>query len=256
MEEQNLQQPNEENAEMSEVSTLVNIFFEPGRTFLSFIAKPRFIFAMLLIIISVMAYQQLFWQRMGDERMSRFIATQVEKNPQVESMPADKKKEIVEQQVKFSKYGQYATPIFMFIFFAIGGLIYWLAGNAMGGAGSFVKGLSVWVYSSFPPTIISMIGNIIVLFLKSQDEIDIGLSQRGLLNANLGFLIDGKSMPVLATLLNTIDLFTIWGWILAAIGLKVVCKISSTSAWAIILILGLLSIAFRVVIALVTGNPM
>jgi hypothetical protein len=259
MEEQNWQQENQsqspENVQMSEVGTLTGIFFEPGNTFLSFVTKPRFLMAGILSIIVIMTFQQLFWQRIGEERMTRYIAKEVEKSPQVESLPADKKKEIVEQQVKFSKYGQFAAPIVMIILFLIGGLIYWLAGNAMGGNGSFLKGLAVWIYSSFPPTIVSMLCNILVLFLKSPDDIDIGMSQRGLLNANLSFLIDGKSMPVLATLIGTLDVFMIWGWILAAIGLKLVCKISSTSAWAIVLILALVSVAFRVVISLISGNP-
>lgn len=256
MEEQNWQKSNEESAEMSEVGTLTGIFFEPGRTFLSFVTKPRFIMAGVLTIISIIAFQQLFWVKMGDERMTRFIVKEVDKNPQVQSMAKEDKDKIVEQQVKFAKYGQFVTPIFFVLYFLVGGLIYWLAGNAMGGVGTFLKGLAVWVYAGFPPTLISMISNIIVLFLKSPDEIDIGMSQRGLLNANLGFLIDGKSMPVLATLLGTIDLFMIWGWVLAAIGLRLVCKISSGSAWAIVIILALVSIAFRVVGAYFSGNPM
>jgi hypothetical protein len=110
----------------------------------------------------------------------------------------------------------------MMIIFAVGGLIYWLAGNAMGGSMTFMRGLSTWIYSSFPPTVVAMIANIIVLFFKSADDIDILASQRGLIHANPTMFFDGKSMPVLSTLLGSIDVFQIWGIVLAAIGLKVV----------------------------------
>jgi len=60
----------------------------------------------------------------------------------------------------------------------------------------------------------------------------------------------------LATLLGTIDFFQIWGWILAAIGLQKVMKLSQSSAWAVVLIFALISLAIRIVTALFTGNPM
>jgi hypothetical protein len=69
------------------------------------------------------------------------------------------------------------------------------------------------------------------------------------------FFIDGTQSPVLTTLLGTFDFFLIWGWILAVIGLQKLGKISAGSAWAIVLILALLGIAFRVISALVTGSP-
>jgi hypothetical protein len=188
--------------------------------------------------------------------MKTFLAKQMDMNPQIQSMPSEEKSKLVEQQMKFSSIGQYVSPLFIAVFFAIGGLIYWLAGNAMGGTGTFLKGLAVWIYSGFPPTVVQMVANGIVLFLKAVDDIDPAVSQRGLINANPSFFLDGKSMPVLATLVSTIDLFQIWGWVLAAIGLKIVCKISTTSAFSIVIILALVNIAFRVVIALVSGNPM
>ncbi len=245
----------EQAVQMSEVQTLTSIFFEPGRTFQSFLTKPRFIFASLIIIVLSITFQQLFMQRMGSERLKRYVAEQVEKNPQVQSMDADAKNKIVDQQVTISNYAQFAVPVIILIVFAIIGLLYWLGSSAMGGTGSFLKGLAVCVYSSLPPTVIGTFANILILYLKSPDEIDFGMSQRGLVNANASFLIDGKAMPVLATLLSTIDIFQIWGWVLAAIGLKIVSKISIASAWTVVLILALIGISFRVLGAYFSGNP-
>ncbi|MEP6850211.1 MAG: hypothetical protein ABI999_15235, partial [Acidobacteriota bacterium] len=84
--------------------------------------------------------------------------------------------------------------------------------------------------------------------------IDVAASQRTVLHANLGFLIDGKGMPVLGTLLSTVDIFFIWGWILAAIGLRITNRLSSSSAWTLTIIIALIGIAFRVIGALFSGN--
>jgi hypothetical protein len=150
---------------------------------------------------------------------------------------------------------RYVLPIIVAIIMLIGGLLYWGGAKAFGGTGTFMHGWSVFLYSSIPPTIISSVANFIVLAFKSADEIDIAASQRGVIHANLGFFINGKSAPVLATLVGTLDLFMIWGWVLAAIGLRITNRLSSGSAWGVVLIFALLSTLFRVVSAYFSGNP-
>jgi len=67
--------------------------------------------------------------------------------------------------------------------------------------------------------------------------------------------MDGKANPVIATLLATLDLFMIWGWILAAIGLRITNRLTSGSAWAIVIILAVIGVLFRVVGSIFSGNP-
>ena len=170
-------------------------------------------------------------------------------------MTKEQKDKLIEQQSSpvFKVIGYVAAPIFIIIMFLLGGLLYWLGGNAMGGSARFLHGLSVFTYSSLPPTVIYMLANILVLFLKAAEDIDLTTSQSGLIQANPSFFIDGKAQPVLSALLSGLDLFAIWGWILAAIGLQIVARISSGAAWAIVLILGLLGITIKVVMALLFG---
>jgi hypothetical protein len=238
-----------EPARMSEVGTLGSIFFEPGETFADLRRKPRFLLAGLIIIIAATTFNFLFIQKVGFENI---IRARLESNSQVAQLPAEQKQAIIAQQsgpiVKAISYA--AIPVVLIIVFLIGGLIYWGGANVMGGNATFAGGLSVWIYSSFPPTVVSMLANILILFLKSTDDIDIATSQNGLVRANPSFLVDMHSQKVLGALLGTFDLFFIWGWILAAIGLRVVGKISTGSAWAIVLFGALFNIAFRVIGAL------
>lgn len=241
--------PVEEVAQMSEIGTLGSIFFEPGATFEDLRRKPRFLLAGFIIIILFTAFNILFIQKVGFEQI---IRARLESNERVRQMSSEQKQALIDQQsgpiVKGISY--VAGPIVILIIFLIGGLIYWLGANAMGGNATFLRGISVWIYSSFPPTVISMLANILVLFLKSTDDIDIASSQSGLVQASPSFFIDGKTSPVLNAVLGTFDVFFIWGWILAAIGLRIVGKISSGAAWAIVLLVALLNVAFRVVGAL------
>lgn len=246
----------EEAAQMSEVGTLANIFFEPGRTFEDLRRKPRFILATLAIIIVITGFQFLFLQKMGEDRVRRFMTEQIEKNPQVASMSPEQKEQTINMQMRISSISRYLLPVFVIIGLLLGGLLYWLGTKAMGGSATFLQGLSVWVYSSLPPTLIMMLANVIVLLFKSADEIDISQSQRGLIHANPTMFFDGKEMPVLATIIGTLDFFSIWGWILAAIGLRKVGKLSSGAAWGVVFILALVGVAFRVISAYFSGNPM
>ncbi|HEX6124083.1 MAG TPA: Yip1 family protein [Pyrinomonadaceae bacterium] len=244
-----------EEPEMSEVATLGNIFFEPGRTFEDLRRKPRFILATVVVVLLMTAYSFALYYKVGDAGVRQFIVEQIEKNPQAGSMNAEQKANAVDLQMTISTVGRYAFPLVIAIIMVLGGALYWAAGKAFGGTGNFLHGWAVFVYSSLPPTVVSMIANFIVLAFKSVDDIDLATSQRGVIHANPAILLDGKSMPVLATLVGTLDLFMIWGWVLAAIGLRITNKISSASAWSIVLIFALIGIFFRVIGAYFSGNP-
>ena len=250
-EENNFEEINEieETAKVSEVGTLVGIFIEPGKTFQSMIRKPKFLIAGVLILLFVSVFQVALTKKIG---FKNIVKAEISANSFIQE---EQKKELTEQQsTPVFEYVRYAViPIVIAISFLIGGLIYWLAGNAMGGSMTFMRGISVWVYASFAPAVISLVANFLVLFLKNVEDIDPGSVQKGLIQANPSAFIDGKSMPVLATLLGSIDLFQIWGLVLAAIGLKVMGSLSTVSAWSIVVILALVGVCFKVVGALLSG---
>lgn len=244
-----------EAPEMSEVATLGNIFFEPGRTFEDLRRKPRFILATIIVSLIFTAYGFGLYYKVGDKGVRQFILEQIEKSPQASGLSAEQKSGAVDMQMTISKVARFAMPVLVAISMFIGGLFYWLAGKAFGGSGNLLHGWSVWVYSSLPPTVVSMVANFIVLAFKSVDDIDLATSQRGVIHANPSYFIDGKASPVLATLVGTLDLFMIWGWILAAIGLRITNRISSASAWGIVIIFGLIQVFLRVIGAYMSGNP-
>jgi hypothetical protein len=247
--------PPAEQPEMSEAATIGNIFFEPGRTFEDLRRKPRFILATVIISLLTTAYAFGLYYKVGDTGLRQFMAQQIDRSPQAGAMSSEQKAGAIDLQMTIAKVARFAWPLIIAVIMLIGGLFYWLSAKAFGGSGSFLHAWSVFLYSSIPPTVVSMIANFIVLGIKSADEIDYGGSQRGVIHASPAVLLDGKAMPVLATLVGTLDLFMIWGWVLAAIGLRITNKISSASAWTIVFIFILLGTLFRVIGAFFSGNP-
>jgi len=244
-----------ESPQMSEIETVTSIFFEPGRVFEDLRRKPRFIIGMVIMALLVTGYTFGLYYKVGDTGMRRFINEQIDKSPQASAMSPEQKKSAVDMQMTIQSGVRYGMPVLVVIGLFIGGLIYFLGTKAFGGDGGFLHSLSVWIYSFITPTVVGMIANFIVMALKSTDEIDIAASQRGLLQANPAFLIDGKAHPILATVVGTLDLFMIWGWVLAAIGLRITNRLSSGSAWAVVIIVGVIGLLFRLVGAIFTGNP-
>lgn len=250
-----IQAEEKEEAEMSEVATVANVFFEPGRTFEDLRKKPRFIIAFVILAVLTTAFVFAFQTKIGEDQMRRFIRTQQEQSAQMQSATEEQKQQAVDIGMTIQKVVTFAFPVFMAIGFLIGGLIYWGGMKAMGGSARFTHGLSVFVYSSLPPGLVSSVANFIILFMKPAEEIDIATSQRGLVSANPTLFFGGKETPVLTTIISSLDVFVIWGMILAAIGLRKVSGISNGSAWAIVLILFLIGLAFRVISAFINGMP-
>src|SRR5688500_427065 len=239
----------DEQPEMSEVATLGNIFFEPGRVFEDLRRKPRFIAATIVAVILITAFTFAIYYKVGDERMRDFAAEQIDKGPGGSSMSREDRENAINMSSTIGTVARYAMPVLVIIGLLIGGLIYWLASKVFGGTGGFLHALSTWIYSSFPPLVLSMLASFVALAFKNPDAIGVEAVQSGsgVLPSSLAALVDGKAMPFPAAFLSMFDLFLIWGWALAIIGLQKTMRMSSGSAWAITLILAAVHLSFKLI---------
>ncbi|MGI8995055.1 MAG: YIP1 family protein, partial [Pyrinomonadaceae bacterium] len=144
----------------------------------------------------------------------------------------------------------------IFLVLAVGAGIYLLGTMAMGKAMTYQQALAVWAYSSFPPVVLMMLANIIILFVNPPDVSEAATATRGLVHANLSLLVNRTEQPVLATLLGTFDLFKIYGLFLAAIGLQKIARLSAGAAWTVVIVITLIGALVAVIFAAVMGQPM
>jgi hypothetical protein len=214
-----------EGPEMSTPSTLTGIFFEPGRTFEALRRRPRFLVVGLILLALTIGVTALVFQRID---MGQYIRDKMEQNPRNAQQTEEQK----ELGVKIGKIiGAVGIPASVPITLAAGAALYLLGVMAFGGSISYKGSLAVWAYSSLPPAILGTIIAILVLFLKSADQID----PEHLLVTNPGAFMPTGTSPVLVSLLSQFDILRFYGLFLAAIGLRKVAKISSGSAWGIVL---------------------
>ena len=217
--------PTAAGEDMSTPATLTGIFFEPSRVFEALRVRPRFLIAGIILLLLTCSVVAVLYMRVD---MGEVIREQMMKSPQAAQLPPDQ----IEQRVKISKIaGAVIFPAIVPVSIAAGAALYLLGVMAFGGTVRYKESLAVWVYSSLPPGVLATIIAILVLFLKSPEQID----PNRLLVTNPGAFMGSDASPVLVTTLAQFDLLKLYGLFLAALGLRKVAKMSSGSAWGVVL---------------------
>jgi len=214
----------------SAVGSLLGIFFEPGRIFESFRQRPRYLLAATVIVLGVTISNALVFQRLGFENILR---AQLERS--ATHLTVEQRESVIEMQGRplMKAIGTLTPVISLYVSFAAGGALYFLGVMAIGASIGYRQALSVWVFAAFPPEVLTILGNIAILFLKAPGDFDLARSANGLIHANLGVFIDATSHPVLSTAVSSLDLLSIFGLVLAVIGLQKVARIPFAKAAAV-----------------------
>jgi len=230
-------------AAMSTPETLANIFFEPERTFESLRERPRFLVAGLILIALALGITALVMMKVD---FTEFITNQITSGPNSAQMSdAQKQQALAFWSGPLGAVFVYVMPVVAsIVLVAAGAGLYLLAALAMGGRLRYKQALAVWVYSSFPPAVLGSLVAVVLLFVKAKEDIDLGRSGAGLAVSNLGALLGKDSSPALRAALGWFDVFTFYGIFLAALGLRKVAKLSSASAWTIVIVFWLVAMLF------------
>jgi hypothetical protein len=239
---------------LSTGETLTGIFFDPGRVFDSFRVKPRFLIAGLICVLSFLAFNIAYIQKVGYENL---VNAEMEMNPRAGDMSPEQRERTISIQMNPVVRGiRYGAPLMNFVvIFALGAVLYMLGAMLMTKQMSYTQALSVWTYSSYPPLLLAMLLNIILVFVNTPTDVaNIVRGQTGLVHANLSILVDPTASPVLATALASLDVFALYGLFLAALGMQRVARLKSGAAWTIVIALWLVGLVLRLALALAFGR--
>jgi hypothetical protein len=229
---------------MTTTETLTGIFFEPGKVFDSLRARPRFLAAGVVLVLLTVIVTAVLYLRVD---MGQFIREKLEASPGAAQLTEEQK----EVRVKYGKtLGAVLVPISVPIIVAAGAALYLLGVIALGGSIGYKGSLAVWVYSSLPPAVLGTVIGVCVLLLKDPDRVD----PEHLLFTNPGAFMGEGTSPILTTLLLQFDLLKFYGLFLAALGLRKVARLSSGSAWGIVISFWVIGVVLRIVRAGLFGS--
>ncbi|HKR00631.1 MAG TPA: YIP1 family protein [Pyrinomonadaceae bacterium] len=240
---------------LSPAERVTRVFYEPDPVFKNLKHYPRWLAAFLVLVFFGVAYQLAVMQRVGPERLAEDRANRVIEGgflpPEVS--PDDFRQAQIAKAISTATLDKLTIPLWAaggtFVILCLLAGLYLLGVIAFGGRINFWQALCVTAYSALPPTVITTVLNLILLYTQSVDDvIPLKAQQQGLARADLGLLFSPSAHPYLYTLAGSIGLFTIYRWWLTVSGLKNTAeKIKGGSAWAIVLLLWVLGILLSLV---------
>jgi len=245
-------------AQMSTMSTLTGIFFEPTNVFRNLRAHPRWLAAILIVGIVNAVYITAFTQRLTPERIINFTADKMAETPFIPpEAVARARTEGLEQAKSRTFQAGAAVKAVVGVFFGVAFIaaLALLGVLVFGGRMHYWQAYAVVAYVSFPATLIQKVISFIILFLKSPDDIHPLLGQETLVYDNLGLLVSGKDHPVLfviATSIGVLSFYRVW---LSATGLQAGgYKVSSGAGWGTAITLFVLFLLFGIAVAALFGS--
>jgi Yip1 domain len=239
---------------MSGLQKLAGIFFEPTRVFKNLRVHPRWLAALLLLGSVNALYTAAFVQRLTPTRIVDFTMEKLVDSPI--KPPADKmeaaRENAFQQASQPIQRLQTAAKSFVGVF----AMSSFVAGLCMLGVLAFGGRINFWqafvavIYAYLPIAVLSKVLSLVILFLKSPDDIHPVLGAETLVTDNLGVLFAPGQHPALFVLGSAVGVLSLYGLWLRAKGLAAAGqKVSSSQAWGVTLTIFILTLIFGMVMA-------
>jgi Yip1 domain len=225
---------------MSPIQKLTGVFFEPSRVFRNLRVYPRWLAAYLVIVVLSALYTFAFTQRVTPERIVNHTMDKLAEIGPPLAPPPDRIEQMRAQQIEDAKNpiqraGAAAkTFVGAFVFTALLAALYMLACLAFGGRINFWQTFAILMYATVPVVVITKVLSLVLLFIKSPDDLHPILGQETLVQDNLGVLVSPANHPVIFVLASTIGLLSFYALWLKATGLRNGgTKVSKGVAWGV-----------------------
>ena len=194
----------------------IDIFYQPSQVFERRRDGQFGLALLLLVVISTILY---FALRNGlapimDAEMSKQAAAMAEKNP---NMTAE---QLAGAKSAMEKFAMFGTVIFIPIGVLIAAVLLWLAGKLFDAKVAFAAAMMIVTYSQIPKIAEMVLSAIQGLFLEPE-----AITSRYSVTLGPARFLDPDANPILMTVLGGLDVFTIWVFVLCAIGLSVVARV-------------------------------
>lgn len=243
---------------MSLPAMLSGIFFEPTAVFRNLRAHPRWITAALIIGVLNGAYIAAFTHRLTPERIVNYTADKMAETPFIppEAVERARTDGVVQAKSATFQVGAFVQKVCTAILYVAAlGALYLLGVLIFGGTMHYWQAISVAAYSSLPFVFLQKLISMIVLYLKSPDDIHPLIGQESLAYDNLGYLISSKDHPVLwavAAAIGVLSFYKLW---LSAKGIgEGGTKVGSSTGWAVSITIWLLGLLLGVILAALFGS--
>jgi hypothetical protein len=226
---------------------ITGIFYEPARVFRNLRIHPFWLGALLTIWVLTQIYSVAFVQRITPERIVDHTVEKLSQMgppfaPPPEALDKLRTDQLDALKQPVQRVGTALKSfVAIFVFGAIAAGVSFLLILVFGGRVNFWQVLAVTLYSSLPVVAIQKILGLVILYLKSPDDLHPILNAETTLQDNLGILLSPANHPILFVMASFIGFTSLYGLWLRAKGLHYgSTKVSKGAGWGVAICLWLL----------------
>jgi hypothetical protein len=212
------------------VESVWGVLLAPERTFSALAARPAWLPALILLVLSALALSVVITPRLD---MKQVIRDAMEKKGvDVTEAQLDRQMQMANTFKWVGVASQVVLqPAFYLIIAGVFLVVFRLSGSEI----DFRRSLSVAVHGMLPVVVASLL-TIPILLTRAKITMEEARGS-GFLPSNLGFLASDSTGKALQSLLSSCDLFSLWSIALLAMGYRIVGRVSPAVAWGIVLTL-------------------
>jgi hypothetical protein len=233
---------------------LAGIFFEPSRVFRNLRVHPHWIGVFAVICVLTAIYSFAFVQRITPERIADYTTQKIGEMGPPFAPPPEALEAIKTQQLNSLKDpaerigGALKQFVGIFVISTIIAALSLLGILAFGGRINFWQALAVTFFAALPIVAIQKLLGLVILYLKSPDDLHPILHQQTTLQDNLGILFSPADHPILFVIASFIGLTSFYGLWLRARGLHLgSTRVGKGAAWGVAITLWVLTLLVAVI---------
>jgi len=240
---------------LSWFAKVTGIFYEPARVFRNLRVHPYWLGALLTIWVLTTIYSTAFIQRITPERITEHMVEKISQMSPPFAPPPEAIDRIRTDQLESLKNpvqrvgAVLKSLVGIFVVGTIAAGIAFLGILVFGGRINFWQALAVTFYSILPVVAIQKILGLVILYLKSPEDLHPILNQETTLQDNLGILLTPADHPVLFVMASFIGITSLYGLWLRAKGLHYGgTRVSKGAGWGVAILLWVLLLLFATVL--------
>lgn len=226
---------------------VTGIFYEPSRVFRNLRAHPHWFGVFALICVLTAIYSFAFVQRITPERIVDHTTQKIAEMgppfaPPPEALEGIKTQQLASLKNPAERIGGVAKQfVGFFVVSSIVAGLSLLGILAFGGRINFWQSLAITFFAALPIVVIQKVLGLVILYLKSPDDLHPILNQETTLQDNLGILFSPAEHPVLFVMASFIGLTSFYSIWLRAKGLHMgSTRASKGAAWGVAITLWVL----------------
>lgn len=226
---------------------VTGIFYEPSRVFRSLRSHPHWAGAFAIICVLTAIYSFAFVQRITPERIVEHTTQKVAEMGPPFAPPPETVERMRTEQLQSLKDpvervgGVVKQFVGIFVVSTIFAALSLLGILAFGGRINFWQALAVTFYAAIPIVVLQKVVGLVILYLKSPDDLHPILNQETTLQDNLGILFSPADHPILFVIASFIGLTSFYGLWLRAKGLHMgATRVGKGAAWGVSITLWIL----------------